>query len=330
MSLIFDTHAHYDDHAFDEDRDELLSGLLLKGVGDIVNAAAAARSIPAILALTDKYDFIYMAAGLHPCEVYGSGDNTGSPVMRKNSLPKSIEGINSVKSSSGIILPGDIENIDNINLDVKIREHRELRDIIELYNDDEIITADWIAGDRERKLIEACMSEPKVVAVGEIGLDYHYDDTRKDIQQEWFAYQIDLAKKYNKPINVHSRDAAADTLDMIKAESARDVGGIIHCFSYGKEMAREFLNLGFMIGIGGVITFKNSKKAREVVEYMPIERLVLETDCPYLAPTPFRGQRNDSSMIHYAAQAIGEIKGISAERVIDITTENAKRVYRID
>lgn len=326
MSLIFDTHAHYDDHAFDEDRDALLKGLIYKGVGNVVNAGAAARSIPRILSLTDKYDFMYMAAGLHPCECYGCGDNTGRMVMDKSILDQQAGSV--PVSASGILLP------DSMAGQVPKQEispaREKLLEIIASYNDDEIIDETWVAGDRERRLIEACMEEPKVVCVGEIGLDYHYDDTQKEVQKDWFAYQIDLAKRVGKPINVHSRDAAADTLDMLKAESARDVGGIIHCFSYGKEMAKEFLDLGFMLGIGGVVTFKNSKKVKEVVGYMPMDRLVLETDCPYLAPTPFRGERNDSSMISYAAEAIAQIKGLSPEEVIAITEANAKRVYGID
>ena len=276
--MIFDTHAHYDDHAFDEDREEILSGLFEKGVGKVMDASAAARSMPVILELTRKYDFLYGSAGLHPCETYGCGDNLGKSVM---------------------------------------------------YGSDEIITEDWRAGDREEQLIRAMLKEPKIMAVGEIGLDYHYDDTRKDVQKDWFARQIAIAREFQKPVFIHSRDAAAETLDMIKAEGAAEVGGIIHCFSYSKEMAAVYVDLGFMIGIGGVVTYKNAKKLKEVAAFVPLEHIVLETDCPYLAPSPFRGQRNDSSMIRYAAEAIAQLKGITAEEVITVTEQNACRVYGI-
>ena len=278
MGLIFDTHAHIDDQAFDKDRKELLSGLLEQGVGTVLNASAAARNIPAIIELTKEYDFIYGASGLHPSEVYGCGDNIGKPVM---------------------------------------------------YGSGGIITADWTAGQAEMDLVIKALDEPRIVAVGEIGLDYHYPDTRKDIQKEWFAAQIAVARAHNLPVIVHSRDAAADTLDIVKSEKMADVGGIIHCFSYGREIAREYLDMGFMLGIGGVVTYKNSKKLKEVVSYMPMEQMVLETDCPYLCPEPFRGKRNDPSMLKYVVQVIAQLKGISEEEIISVTEENAKKVYRL-
>ena len=295
MSLIFDTHAHYDDKAFDEDREELLSGLLKKGVGNVVDAGAALRNLPKILELTQKYGFMYGAAGLHPCETYCSGDNAGKPVMH----------MTDVKACSQVTA------------------------VLSCYDEDWIIDSDWIAADREERLIRAMLDVEKIVSVGEIGLDYHYDDTRKDVQKDWFARQIAIAREYKKPIIVHSRDAAADTLDMVRTEKAADAGGIIHCFSYSREIAREYINMGFMIGIGGVVTYKNASRIKEVVSYMPMENMVLETDCPYLAPAPFRGKRNDSSMIKYVVQAISAIKGIPEEEVTAITEQNAFRLFRI-
>lgn len=179
------------------------------------------------------------------------------------------------------------------------------------------------------KELENAAEMEKMVAVGEIGLDYYWDDVDKKIQKEQFVRQIDLARRIKKPIVVHSRDAAADTLDIMKAENCRDIGGIIHCFSYGVEMAREYLNMGYCLGIGGVITFKNSRKLKEVVEYMPLDAIVLETDSPYLSPEPFRGKRNSALNLKYVVEKIAEIKNISEEKVIEVTYENAKRVYGI-
>lgn len=172
-------------------------------------------------------------------------------------------------------------------------------------------------------------SHPKIVAIGEIGLDYYWDEPDREIQKKWFIRQLDLAREVSLPIIIHSRDAAKDTLDIMKAEKSQELGGVIHCFSYGKEMAREYLNMGFYLGIGGVLTFKNAKKLKEVVEYMPMEQLVLETDCPYLAPVPNRGKRNSSLNLTYVVKEISEIKGISEEEVIKITNQNARTMYRI-
>ncbi len=255
--LIFDSHAHYDDEAFDADRDELLRGMHEKGVGYIVNASAAPDDMPRILELTKKYDFLYGTAGIHPSD---------APEM----------------------------NDDNFSR------------------------------------VSEMLKQDKIVAVGEIGLDYHYPDTDKPLQQEWFAAQINLARREGYPIVVHSRDAARDTLDMIKSEKAAQAGGVIHCFSYEKEMAKIYLDLGFYIGIGGVLTFKNARKLKEIVEYMPLERMLLETDCPYLAPVPFRGHRNDSSMLKYVVSAAAEIMHREEEEIIRVTTANAKAMYRLD
>ena len=255
MNLIFDTHAHYDDSAFDEDRDELLGSLKSEGIGLVVNACAEYEDLARIKKLTEKYDFMYGASGVHPSE---------------------------------------LSEMD----------------------------------DKKFADIERALDEPKIVAVGEIGLDYHYPDTNKPLQKEWFVRQIDLARRKGYPIIVHSRDAAADTLDIIKSEGWNE--GVIHCFSYEKEMAGIYMDMGFYIGVGGVVTYKNGRKLKEVVEYMPLEKMLLETDCPYLSPEPFRGRRNDSSMLNYVADKVAEIKGIDRETVIEVTRENAKRMYRIN
>lgn len=254
--MIFDTHAHYDDDAFDEDRDELLSGMAAKNVEYIVNVGASIESSKRSIALAEKYPFIYAAVGVHPDEV------------------------------------GEL-NEEKFN---RLRE--------------------WT-------------KHEKAKAVGEIGLDYYWDKEQHDLQKHWFMRQMELAHEVNLPIIVHSREAAKDTLDMIIAAKPLDLSGIIHCYSYSVEQAREYLNMGYYIGIGGVLTFKNAKKLKEVAEYAPLSQIVLETDCPYLAPTPYRGKRNDSSMIAYVAEELAAIKQMPVEEVIRITNENGKKLYHI-
>lgn len=169
----------------------------------------------------------------------------------------------------------------------------------------------------------------KVVAVGEIGLDYHWEEPEPAVQRRWFRRQIELAKEVKLPLIIHSRDAAAETRDIIIKEKAYDCGGVIHCYSYSAEMAKEYADMGFYIGIGGVVTFKNAKKCVRTVEEIPLDKIVLETDCPYMAPEPNRGKRNDSSQLIYVAGKIAELKGVSAEEVIRVTAENAEKMYRL-
>ena len=256
-ALIFDSHAHYDDPAFDEDRGELLASLREGGVGLVMDVSADFKDIPKVLKLSSEYDFIYAAVGIHPSNLEGIGND----------------------------------------------EFEEL---------------------------ERLSKEPKVKAIGEIGLDYHYEETNKPLQKEGFARQIDLAKRRRLPVIIHSRDAASDTFEIMRSEKAEETGGVIHCFSYEKEMAARFLDLGYYLGIGGVVTYKNARKIIEVVEYTPLERILLETDCPYMSPVPFRGKRNDSRLIKYAALKISEIKNVSMEEVIRVCADNALRMYQID
>ena len=251
--MIFDTHAHYDDEAYEEDREDILKLIRQEGVGLVTDVGATIASTKKAVALSEQYDFIYAAVGVHP------------------------EGVE------------------------------------ELTNQD----MDWLCELAKRE---------KVVAIGEIGLDYYYEDPKRDIQKIWFRKQLEVARKTGLPVVIHSRDAAQDTLDIIKEEHGEQIGGVIHCFSYGKEMAREYLNMGLYLGIGGVVTFKNAKKLKEVVEYAPLEQLVLETDSPYLSPEPNRGKRNSSLNLPYVAAMIAELKGISGEEVIAVTEENAKRL----
>ena len=252
--MIFESHAHYDDEAFDSDRSELLSQCRNQGIEYIVNVSASLGSVKSTLALAEEYPFIYAAVGIHPDEV------------------------------------GEL-NEENFA---------------------------WL---------KAQCRHPKTVAVGEIGLDYYWDKENHETQKYWFRRQMDLAKELELPIIVHSREACADTLEEIKKAHTPKLKGVIHCFSYAPETAREYLKMGYYIGVGGVVTFKNAKKLKEVVKMLPPERILLETDCPYLAPVPNRGKRNSSLNLPYVAEAVAELKGMETEEVIRITNENARKLY---
>lgn len=170
----------------------------------------------------------------------------------------------------------------------------------------------------------------KTVAVGEIGLDYYWPEPDHETQKKWFLRQLDLAREIKKPVIIHSRDAAKDTVDLMTEAHAEEIGGVIHCYSYTKETAKIFLDMGFYFGIGGVLTFKNAKKLKEAVEYIPMDRIVLETDCPYLAPEPNRGKRNSSLNIPYVIAAMAQIKGITEEEVRKAAWDNSLRLYHIE
>lgn len=254
--MIFDTHAHYDDEAFDEDRDEVLTSLRERGVGTVVNVGASMEGSRRSVSLSEEYEFVYSAVGVHPDEV------------------------------------GELREED----------------------------MEWM---REQ------LQKPKVVAVGEIGLDYYWDKEGHDLQKKWFLRQLKLAKELKKPVIIHSREAAADTMELLKANYHGEMPMVMHCYSYSMEMAREYRKMGLYLGIGGVLTFKNAKKLKETVLESPMEYLLLETDCPYLAPVPNRGKRNDSGMLKYVVQELAALKGITPEEVIRITEENARRFYGI-
>lgn len=176
--------------------------------------------------------------------------------------------------------------------------------------------------------MEYLLKEEKILAVGEIGLDYYWDKEQHDIQKQWFIRQLELARRRSMPVNVHSREAAADTMEILK-EHGQGMDVIVHCYSYSREMAEEYVKMGYLIGVGGVVTFKNAKKLKEAVRAVPLSHIVLETDCPYLAPEPYRGKRNSSLNLPYVAQAVAELKGVTAEEVIRVTEENAKAFYKI-
>ena len=254
--MIFETHAHYDDERFEEDRDALITSMPGRGVGTIINVGASIESTKTTLALSEKYPFVYAAVGVHPSDISGLNEETFA----------------------------------------------------------------WLKEQTKKE---------KVAAVGEIGLDYYWDKEPEVQKQQryWFAEQMKMAREASLPVIIHSRDAAADTMEVMKSVHAEEIPGVIHCYSYSKEMAQEFIKMGYYIGVGGVVTFKNAKKLKEVVKMLPLDRILLETDCPYLAPEPNRGKRNSSLNLPYVAAAIGELKGVDADEVVRVTNQNAKKMY---
>lgn len=255
--MIFDTHAHYDDEAFDGDRELLLASLPEKGIGRVTEVSSDLASIQKVKDLAERFAHVYAAYGIHPTEC----------------------------------APMNEEHL------AKIRE--------------------------------LLLTDPKAVAVGEIGLDYYWDEPERELQKHWFREQLLLAQEVDRPVIIHSREAAADTYDIMKEMHAEKTGGVVHCFSYSREMAEAFIRMGFYIGIGGVLTYKNARKLVEVAEAVPMDRIVLETDCPYLSPVPHRGKRNSSLNLPLVVQKLADIRGITADEVIRITEENALRLYRL-
>lgn len=254
--MIFDSHSHYDDAQFDEDRMDVLSHLKDAGVAKVVNISNGWDDLLKTLELIKQVPFLYGTVGIHPCKV------------------------------------------------------SELND------------------ERMEQMRDFCSGD-KIVAVGEIGLDYYWMSDPKEVQKEWFIRQLRLAKEVNLPVVIHSRDASQDTFDIMKAEHAGTTGGVIHCYSGSVEMAREYVKMGYFLGIGGVVTFKNSKTLKKVAAEIPLEHIVIETDCPYLAPTPYRGKRNSSAYLPMVVEEIARLRGISTEEVERVTYENAMRLYSI-
>ena len=255
--MIFESHAHYDDAAFEKDRHQLLSEMNDSGIEYIINVSSDLELVRTTLEIVEKYDFMFAAVGIHPS--------------------------------------------DSAELD-----------------------------EEQFKWLEEQARKSKVVAIGEIGLDYYWKEPDREIQKIWFIRQLELAKKLKKPVIIHSRDAASDTLSILQSKEAEDVSGVIHCFSYTKETAKILLEKGYYFGIGGVITFSNAKKLVEAVEYLPIDKILLETDSPYLAPVPNRGKRNSSLNIPYIAEKISEIKKIPYDVVIEKTNKNARELFQIN
>lgn len=254
--MIFETHAHYDDEQFDEDREDLLSKIQSKGIRRIINVGSSIESTKTTLQLSEKYSFIYAAVGVHPSDIDGLNEET----------------------------------------------------------------FEWLREQTGRE---------KTLAIGEIGLDYYWekDPNIREKQRYWFGRQLELARECKLPVIIHSREAAEDTMRVMVEHHAEEIPGVIHCYSYTKEMALAFIEMGYDIGVGGVVTFKNAKKLVETVRAIPMERILLETDCPYMAPEPYRGKRNSSLNLPYVVKKIAELKEISEEEVEEITWKNAERLF---
>ncbi len=252
--MIFDTHAHYDDNAFNEDRDALLASLKENGVGGVVNVSSSMATTKTSIGLAEKYPFIYTSVGVHPDEV------------------------------------GELDEA------------------------------------AYEELFKAAKHE-KCVAIGEIGLDYYWNKEEKEVQARAFRRQLAIAKELNLPVIIHSREAASDTFEIMKEAYRKGIRGVIHCYSYSWEMAKEYIKMGYFIGVGGVLTFKNAAKLKEVVKNAPLESLVLETDCPYLSPVPHRGERNSSINIKYVVETMAELKGMTPDDIERATWDNAMRLY---
>ena len=253
--MLYDTHAHFDDEAFDADRHELLASMKDMGVTLINNIGCDVPSSRASIALAEQYPFVYATVGHWPGNTYQMNEEM-------------------------------------------LEEYRRLA------------------------------QHPKVVAIGEIGLDYHYDDTPREVQQYWFRRQMELAVDLNLPVVIHEREAHEDGLKIVR-EFAHKIPGVFHCFSGSAEMAKEIVKLGWHVSFTGVVTFKNARRALEAMAAVPLDRLMIETDAPYMAPTPYRGKRNHSGYVDKVAEKLAEIKGISVEDAARITMENGKRFFRI-
>lgn len=255
--MIFDTHAHYDDDAFDEDRDTLLGEIFSSGICCITDVGASVKSSKSAVALSKKWSQIYAAVGVHP-------------------------------DSTADMTEEDIETLRSL------------------------------------------AQEKKVVAIGEIGLDYYWDNSPREVQKKWFERQLALAREVDLPVIIHSREAAKDTMDIMREVAKAGNTGVIHCYSYAAPMAKEYISMGFFIGIGGVLTFKNARVIKEVASEIPLSSIVLETDSPYLAPVPYRGKRNNSMYLKEVVKQLAQIKQVSEETVITTTLANAKRLYRLE
>ena len=253
--MLFDTHAHMNDPAFDEDREEILRTLPEKDVHLMVNIGCSLASSWDCVDMANRWPYIYATVGSHP------------------------------------------DSADEVN-DAVLEQYRKL-----------------------------CQN-PKVKAIGEIGLDYYYEDIPREVQKKAFCMQLELARELGLPVVVHERDAHQDGMDIVR--QFKDVTGVFHCYSGSAEMARQLVNMGWYIGFTGVLTFKNARKAIETAAAIPLDRIVIETDCPFMSPEPYRGRRNDPTRVFYVAEKLAQIRGISTEEALAITWENGNRLYRIN
>lgn len=260
--MLFDSHAHYNDEKFINDREELIEEIYRSGITKIVNAGYSLESSKKAIEIAKQHEFIYATAGISPNDIPDSEDQ----------LEKQLK---------------EIE---------KILDHK---------------------------------MQNKIIAVGEIGLDYYWNKENKLLQKQAFKKQIELANKYQLPIVIHTREATCDTIEILKVEARAEKKGVFHCCPLNRELVKEALKLGFYISFAGPITFKNSKNANEIIEMVPVDKILIETDSPYLSPEPNRGKRNDSRNVRYIAEKVAQVKEMSFEEVAKITYDNANKIFEI-
>lgn len=330
---IIDTHAHYDDHRFDADREAILRILPESGIEAVVNMGADLEGSENSAALSQKYPYIYAGIGIHPDEV-GIFEHPEEYLERKirevrereaeqekAAAEEAAEAGNESSEASG-------QSTDEKMAAIRRNAEQRIAHLTEVYR------RYHSADDAMQRITELCQLK-KTVVLGEIGLDYHWMIEQKEVQQRWFCEQLSLARESGLPVNIHSRDAAQDTFDILKEFSKAnplaegEYHGIVHSYSASVELAREYVKMGWMLGIGGVVTFKNARVLKNVVTEIPIDYLVTETDSPYMAPTPNRGKRNDSRNIRYVIGKIAELKGMEPEACAEILRANARKVYRL-
>ena len=278
---LFDTHAHYNDERFDDDREKILEDIYKSDVAMLVNAGYSVESSIKAIEISKKYDCMFSIVGVSPNDIADSVGQIDEQIAKIEELVKSDKNI--------------VETVENT----------------------------------QAEAFNIVNNSKKIVAIGEIGLDYYWNKENKELQKYAFIKQIELANKYNLPIVIHTREAVDDTIDILKNKIVVEKKGIFHCCPLNRELVKQGLNMGFYISFAGPVTFKNAKNANEIIQMVPFDRMVIETDSPYLAPEPHRGTRNDSRNVKYIAEKIANVKEVSLAEIAKITYENAIKIFNI-
>lgn len=293
MSIeLFDTHAHYNDEKFDEDREKIIQEVYQVGVKHLVNAGYSLESSKKAIEIAKDYSWMYVICGISPNDIPNTQEEIEKQIIE---LEQMITQKRYVEKDSGKMDNSNVETVENVS-----------KNSLKLVNKSE-----------------------KIVAVGEIGLDYYWNKENKELQQYAFTKQIELANRLELPIVIHTREAVDDTLDILRNKVNVIRKGIFHCCPLNRELIKQALQLGFYISFAGPITFKNSKNADEMIEMVPLDKILIETDSPYLSPEPHRGKRNDSRNVYYMAEKIAKVKDKTVEEIATQTCQNAKRIFNI-
>lgn len=295
---LFDTHAHYNDEKFDLDREEIIKAVYESGITKLVNAGYSLESSKKALEIAKDYDWMYVICGISPNDIPESKSEIDEQIQELKELIVKRQGIKDSEFSTEYIISDKNDTVENVD-------------------------------NHTKKLKKTMNREKKIVAIGEIGLDYYWDKENKELQKYAFISQIELANKLALPIVIHTREAVEDTIKILKNEAVPIKRGIFHCCPLNRELVKEALKLGFYISFAGSITFKNSKNADEIISMVPDDKMVIETDSPYLSPEPNRGKRNDSRNVYYMAEKIANVKGLSVEEVAKQTYKNAEKIFEI-